>query len=87
MSQIVRGPDTGHRFPAEVTSWVDEDAGTTVRKLTDTRGHDHHLSFTNSGWYDDGRKVLISSDRTGRPNLFRSIGSPNIRPERGRQTW
>lgn len=70
MSPIDQGPNVGRRFPAEMTTWDDPHTGTTVRKVTDARCHDHHLYFTNPGWYDEGTKVLISSDRTGRPNLF-----------------
>lgn len=41
-----------------------------VTQLTDYKGHSHHFYFTNSGWYESGRKLLFSSDRNNRTNLF-----------------
>ena len=37
-----------------------------MRRLTAYRGHSHHFYFTNPGWYDGGRRLLISSDREDR---------------------
>ena len=70
MTQIEQGPQVGRRYPPEMTESTDDETGATVRKLTDSRGHDHHLYFTNPGWYDNGQKLLFSSDRTRRPNLY-----------------
>ena len=42
----------------------------TVRQLTNYKGHSHHLYFTNPGWYDGGRKLLFGSDRGNCTNLF-----------------
>jgi oligogalacturonide lyase len=39
-------------------------------QLTDHRCHSHHLCFTNQGWYADGRRLLIASDRDNCVNLF-----------------
>ena len=45
-------------------------SGVEVTQFTDYKGHSHHFYFTNPGWYDGGRKLLISSDRNNRTNLF-----------------
>ncbi len=45
-------------------------SGVEVTQFTDYKGHSHHFYFTNPGWYDRGRKLLISSDRNNRTNLF-----------------
>jgi oligogalacturonide lyase len=70
MTRVEQGPQAGRQYPLEATEYTDDETGATVHKLTDARGHDHHLYFTNPGWYDDGRKLLFSSDRTRRPNLY-----------------
>lgn len=48
----------------------DPASGVEVTQLTDYKGHSHHFYFTNSGWYDGGRKLLFASDRNNRTNLF-----------------
>jgi oligogalacturonide lyase len=45
-------------------------SGATVRQLTNYKAHSWHNYFTYPGWYDDGRKVVIASDRANRRNLF-----------------
>ncbi len=45
-------------------------SGVDVTQYTDYKGHSHHLYFTNPGWYDDGRRLLIASDRNNKSNLF-----------------
>jgi len=67
---IDQGPNVGKQWASEAVAYVDEHSGTTVRQLTDSRAHDHHLYFTNPSWYDGGDRLLFASDRTGRPNLF-----------------
>lgn len=67
---VTQGPDVGRAWRSELTTYTDDTTGVTVRQLTDSRAHDHHLYFTNPGWYDDGDRLLFGSDRTGRPNLF-----------------
>jgi len=57
----------GTTFSAE---WRDlSDGRVRIRQLTNYKGHSHHLYFTNSGWYDGGRKLLFGSDRCNRTNL------------------
>ena len=55
---------------SEKKTYKDPDSGVTVTQLTDYKGHSHHFYFTNPGWYDNGRKMLFSSDRNNRTNLF-----------------
>ena len=60
----------GRMWPRE---WIDYDdplSGVHVRQLTNYMGNSHHLYFTNPGWYDGGRKMLIGSDRENRTNLL-----------------
>lgn len=57
-------------MPAEKFFYRDRASGVEVTQLTDYRGHSHHFYFTNPGWYAGGRKLLISSDRNNRTNLF-----------------
>ena len=44
--------------------------GATIRQLTDYLAHSNHAYFTYSAWYDDGRKLVILSDRGNHTNLF-----------------
>ncbi len=60
----------GRIWPSEQHQYADWHSGATVRQLTSYRGHSHHLYFTNPGWYDGGRRMLFSSDRGNRTNLF-----------------
>jgi oligogalacturonide lyase len=61
----------GDVFPAEWQELCDVTSGVSVKQLTsDNKGHSHHLYFTNSGWYDDGRKLIFGSDRLGETNLY-----------------
>ncbi len=57
-------------MPGESSTFRDRTSGVEVTQLTDHRGHSHHFYFTNPGWYDGGRKLLIGSDRHDRTNLF-----------------
>ena len=57
-------------WPAESRDYDDPISGVHVRQLTGYKGNSHHLYFTNPGWYADGKKMLIGSDRENRTNLF-----------------
>ena len=64
-------PKAGAKWPAEIESYTDPSTGVRVRQLTNYPGtQDHHLYFTTDGWYDDGRRLLLRSEREGRRNLF-----------------
>ena len=64
----LRGP--GSHSPPEWIAYKDHQTGVEVVQLTNYKGHSHHFYFTNSGWYDNGRKLLFSSDRGNRTNLY-----------------
>ncbi|OPZ82794.1 MAG: Oligogalacturonate lyase [bacterium ADurb.Bin429] len=61
---------TGTTWPVELTIATDPVSGATVRQLTRYKAHSHHAYFTYSCWYDDGRKLVIASDRGNRTNLY-----------------
>ncbi|MDH7487316.1 MAG: oligogalacturonate lyase family protein [Anaerolineae bacterium] len=61
---------TGQVWPAEWSQLADPVSGARVTRLTNYRAHSHHLYFTNSGWYAGGKKLLISSDRGNKRNLY-----------------
>lgn len=60
----------GQMWLCEWDDFEDPLTGIQVRQLTNYKGHSHHLYFTNPGWYDNGEKLLFSSDRENRTNLF-----------------
>lgn len=55
---------------SEKQTYVDPSSGVEVIQLTNYKGHNHHFYFTNPGWYDNGKRLLFSSDRKNRTNLF-----------------
>lgn len=55
---------------SEIRTYKDSVSGVEVTQLTDYKGHSHHFYFTNSGWHAGGRRLLVSSDRNNRTNLF-----------------
>lgn len=60
----------GSTWPSELTIREDPVSGATVRQLTNYKAHSSHNYFTYPGWYDDGRKLVIISDRDNRTNLL-----------------
>ncbi len=57
-------------LPAERRTFDDPTSGATITRYTDYRGHSHHLYFTNSGFYDRQRRLLVASHREGCANYF-----------------
>jgi len=57
-------------MPIETFTMIDRDSQMPVTQLTNYKGHSHHFYFTNPGWYDNDRKLLIGSDRNNRTNLY-----------------
>jgi oligogalacturonide lyase len=51
-------------------TFADRESSVVIFQLTDHLAHSHHLYFTNPGWYDGGRKLLIASDRNNATNLY-----------------
>lgn len=50
--------------------FTDGESGARITQLTDFAAHSHHLYFTNSGWYDGGRRLLVASDVSSAANLY-----------------
>lgn len=62
--------NSGAKWVPEMTISKDPVSGATVRQLTNYRAHSNHSYFTYPCWYDNGRKLVIASDRDNRVNLF-----------------
>jgi oligogalacturonide lyase len=60
----------GRVFEPEAFWSRDQGSGLPVRQLTAGPQDSHHLYFTNSGWYDGGRRLVFVSTRDGATNLF-----------------
>lgn len=58
------------QLPSELQVSRDPVSGATVHQLTNYRAHSNHSYFTYPCWYDQGRKLVIASDRDNRVNLF-----------------
>lgn len=68
---ITQGPKARSNWPAELETYDDLHTGAQVTRLTSyPNTDDYHLYFTEDGWYDDGRRLLFRSDRTGNRQLF-----------------
>lgn len=62
--------DSLSNYASEMKEIIDRKTEVPVRQLTNYKGHSHHFYFTNPGWYSNGSKLLFSSDRDNRTNLF-----------------
>ena len=60
----------GETISPEGRTFQDAKTGVTVRQLTNFRAHSHHLYFTNSGSWDNGKRLLIVSERNNAANLY-----------------
>ncbi|MCR2807702.1 oligogalacturonate lyase family protein [Paenibacillus soyae] len=60
----------GRQWPSERKTYADRLTGLEVTQLTDYKAHSHHLYFTESGWYDNERRLLFVSDRGNSANLY-----------------
>ena len=68
---VAQGPRAGSNWPDERETYDDPHTGARVTRLTSyPNADDYHLYFTEDGWYDDGRRLLFRSDRTGSRQLF-----------------
>jgi len=66
-----QGPRAGRHWPAEDERFDDPTSGARTRRLTSYPGvDDYHLYFTEDGWYDDGRRLLFRSGRSGTYGLY-----------------
>ncbi len=62
--------NVGKEWPSELREFRDPVSDARVRQLTRYLGHSNHFYFTYPCWYDDGRKIVIASDRENRNNFF-----------------
>ncbi len=69
-NDVCTGNTAGRRWPSELIASKDPVSGATVRQLTNYRAHSNHSYFTYPCWYDNGRKLVVASDRDNRVNLF-----------------
>lgn len=60
----------GCRWQPELQVYKDLVSGATVHQMTSYKGHSSHFYFTYPCWYDNGRKIVVFSDREDRTNLF-----------------
>ncbi|WP_062051920.1 oligogalacturonate lyase family protein [Bacillus sp. JCM 19034] len=60
----------GTKSAAEINTFQDPITGASITQLTDYFAHSFHLYFTNNGWYDNGSKLLLCSDRDNTSNLY-----------------
>ncbi|MFP4105754.1 MAG: oligogalacturonate lyase family protein [Phycisphaerae bacterium] len=61
---------TGDILPSESREFTDPQTGVRIRQLTDYRAHNHHLYFTNNGFWDDGRRLIVASHRNNAENFY-----------------
>ncbi len=57
-------------WASEKQVFRDSATGVTITQLTSYLSHHFHLYFTNDGWYDNGKKLLIGSERENALNLY-----------------
>ncbi len=60
----------GSKWAPEWQIIKDPVSGATIHQLTDYFAHSSHFYFTNPGWYAEGKKMLFTSQRENRTNLF-----------------
>ncbi|MCK0469857.1 oligogalacturonate lyase family protein [Halalkalibacter sp. APA_J-10(15)] len=60
----------GTTWSSEKSTFTDPMTGASITQWTDYLAHSYHLYFTNDGWYDDGAKLLVCSERGNAVNLY-----------------
>jgi oligogalacturonide lyase len=60
----------GYNWGMEWSKDTDPLTGVEVVRLSSYKGHCNHLYFTNPGWYDGGKKLLVGGDRENCTNFF-----------------
>jgi len=63
----------GDHLAPEKTKFTDPETGHTVRQLTGSTGHDHHLYFTATSFLPDGERLVFSSDRSGKMDHYEMV--------------
>ena len=64
------GDSARENYPPELVKLSDRKTGASIQQLTNYKGNSHHFYFTNPGWFENDQKLLFSSDRNNRTNLF-----------------
>jgi len=57
-------------YPSETETYTDSDTGATITRLTGWFCNSNHIYFTNNSFYDNGKRLIINSERENRHNLF-----------------
>lgn len=60
----------GTVFPSETRTFVDNETGVTISRLTNHLCHSNHFYFTHWPYYSGGQKMVFHSDRGNARNLF-----------------
>ncbi|MFO0789919.1 MAG: oligogalacturonate lyase family protein [Pirellulales bacterium] len=60
----------GNRTPSESTTYLDDQTGATVTRLTTSPAQDDKVYQTHPNWIADGSHIIFNSDRTGTTELF-----------------
>jgi oligogalacturonide lyase len=60
----------GTKWQSELREFCDSITDVKISQLTGYKAHNYHVYFTNNGWYDNGSKLLLCSDRENATNLF-----------------
>jgi oligogalacturonide lyase len=60
----------GERYPSEKRVFRDDETGVTLWQLTDYPAINHNPYFLNSAWADEGQRIIVTSYRSGLPNLY-----------------
>ncbi len=70
-TNLRQGPHAGRVLGSERETYDDPETGVRVTRLTnDPDADSRHLYFTENGWYDGGRRLLVRSDRGGSDDLY-----------------
>ncbi|GCF15856.1 hypothetical protein Harman_37910 [Haloarcula mannanilytica] len=69
--KLQQGPNAGRTLPSECERYEDPETGATITRLTtEPTADSRHLYFTEPGWYDNGRRLLVRSDRDETQDLY-----------------
>ena len=54
----------------EKFEYTDKETGAKVVRLTSNFSNSNHLYFTNNSFFDNGRRIVFSSERNNSQNLY-----------------
>ena len=58
------------KYKSEKFDYTDKETGAAVTRLTSWRTNSNHLYFTNNSFYDNGKRIVFSSERENEQNLY-----------------